>query len=271
MQARVAAEAEMQAQVEAETEMPRYDFINRQVERLKNLINSRLSTTLTPNKTTLLENSIETLKCEIEQGLNRRDARTKKRIGDELRGIITNYKTGLGKIKAQEEERKKLDQTVEQLSQLPPIEFEVWFKDLLNELGYEKVTLTSSSNDEGIDVLAEFNGLKVAVQCKRWKRAVSGPNVQAFLGAMHHAGAQSGLFVTTGLFTASAKKMASSHLIELVDRAELPDWIQRASKERALQQQGIIALEQRHARGYANQPQTTDEVGEWEDESTDQN
>ena len=40
----------------------------------------------------------------------------------------------------------------------------------------------------------------------------------------------------------------------------------RTAKERALQQQEIIALEQKHARGYANQPQVADEVSEWEAE-----
>jgi metal-responsive CopG/Arc/MetJ family transcriptional regulator len=40
----------------------------------------------------------------------------------------------------------------------------------------------------------------------------------------------------------------------------------RAAVERALRQQEIIALEQRHARGYADRPQSADEVGEWETE-----
>ncbi|MDQ3743596.1 MAG: CopG family transcriptional regulator [Acidobacteriota bacterium] len=40
----------------------------------------------------------------------------------------------------------------------------------------------------------------------------------------------------------------------------------RTALERALQQKEVIALEQKHARGYNRQPQTTDEVGEWEAE-----
>ena len=40
----------------------------------------------------------------------------------------------------------------------------------------------------------------------------------------------------------------------------------RAAVERALRQQEIIALEQKHARGYAAHPQTAEEVGEWEAE-----
>ena len=40
----------------------------------------------------------------------------------------------------------------------------------------------------------------------------------------------------------------------------------RTALERALRQREIIALERRHARGYEERPQTTEEVGEWEAE-----
>ncbi|HJR08244.1 MAG TPA: hypothetical protein VJ842_13370 [Pyrinomonadaceae bacterium] len=40
----------------------------------------------------------------------------------------------------------------------------------------------------------------------------------------------------------------------------------RTALERAVRQQEMIALEQRHVRGYINQPQAPEEVAEWEDE-----
>ena len=40
----------------------------------------------------------------------------------------------------------------------------------------------------------------------------------------------------------------------------------RTALERAVRQREIIALEQRHIRGYINHPQTPEEVAEWEDE-----
>jgi metal-responsive CopG/Arc/MetJ family transcriptional regulator len=40
----------------------------------------------------------------------------------------------------------------------------------------------------------------------------------------------------------------------------------RTALARALHQQEIIALEQRHARGYINHPQTPEEIAEWEAE-----
>jgi metal-responsive CopG/Arc/MetJ family transcriptional regulator len=40
----------------------------------------------------------------------------------------------------------------------------------------------------------------------------------------------------------------------------------RTALERAVRQREIIALERRHARGYEAHPQTSEEVGEWENE-----
>jgi restriction endonuclease Mrr len=198
------------------------------ISRLEGKINSRLNKTLTRDTGIILENDIKQSIIDLRRDLKFEDERTRGAVEEILVSIITPYESQLEKVKTLEEERKKLDQEVETLSQLPPREFEEWFADLLKNLGYEKVTLTPSSNDEGIDVLAEHKGLKVAVQCKRWKKSVGSPVVQAFLGAMKHAEAQHGMLITTGFFTPSAIKMAAYHPIDLVDRADLTDLIQEA-------------------------------------------
>ena len=45
-----------------------------------------------------------------------------------------------------------------------------------------------------------------------------------------------------------------------------PSDFMRVALERALAQREIIALERKHAQGYALHPQTTEEVSEWESE-----
>jgi len=197
-------------------------------KRLEVKIRSRLDKTLTRDAGVILEQDINQSIADLRQDVKFENERTRQAVEEMLLGIITSYESELKKVKAQEEERKKLDQEVESLSQMPPRVFEEWFADLLNNLGYEKVTLTPSSNDEGIDVLAEHKGVKVPVQCKRWKKNVGSPEIQTFLGAMHHAGAQRGMVITTGFFNTSAKKMADAHPIDLLDRAELTDLIQKA-------------------------------------------
>nr|MBA3239875.1 restriction endonuclease [Acidobacteriota bacterium] len=222
MQAREATRAEIPSRAPNSRRF-RYIFNN-----LERKIHFRLKKTLTRDKATELENDIKQSIFDLKQDLKSEDERTRKAVEEKLADIITPYESQLEGVKALEEERKRLDQKVEALCQMPPREFEEWFADLLMNLGYEKVTLTPSSNDEGIDVLAEHKGMKVAVQCKRWKKNVGSPTVQNFLGAMQHAGALRGMLITTGSFSTSAIKMSADHPIELVDRADLTDLIQKA-------------------------------------------
>jgi restriction endonuclease Mrr len=190
-------------------------------------IYSRLNKTLTRDKDIELENDIKQLVFDIKQELESEDERTRKAVEEGLASIIEPYKSELTRVKAQEEERKKLNETIEKLSEYSALEFEEWFADILKELEYEKVTPTPSSNDEGIDILAEKEGLKVAIQCKHWKKKKVGrPEVQAFLGAIQHAQLTRGILVTTGLFTEGARKMADEHPIKLIDDFELRNLIQ---------------------------------------------
>ena len=76
--------------------------------------------------------------------------------------------------------------------------------------------------------MAEHHGIKVAIQCKKYKGVVGSPDIQTFLGAMRHAQAQKGFFVTTSVFSVEAEKMASEHPIELIDGIALADSIQKA-------------------------------------------
>ena len=49
--------------------------------------------------------------------------------------------------------------------------FEYWCADLLRDNGFENVSVTQGSGDQGVDVLAEKDGVKYAIQCKCYSRA----------------------------------------------------------------------------------------------------
>ena len=49
-------------------------------------------------------------------------------------------------------------------------DFEYWCADLLRKNGYENVEVTPGSGDQGIDVLAEKDGIKYAIQCKCYSK-----------------------------------------------------------------------------------------------------
>lgn len=123
--------------------------------------------------------------------------------------------------------------TIELLLSLPPAGFERLSQRLLREAGFTQVVVTGSSGDGGIDGYGtlQINPLvsfKVLFQCKRYTKSVSPSHVRDFRGAM--AGrADKGIIITTGTFTAEARREASRDgvpPIELIDGEKLVDMLE---------------------------------------------
>ena len=91
--------------------------------------------------------------------------------------------------------------------------------------GYEKVKVTRQSNDKGIDIICEKDGLLYVAQCKRYAATVGSPDMQKFIGAMQNARADRGVFITTSTFTREASIMANENNVELVDKYKLAEWL----------------------------------------------
>jgi len=114
------------------------------------------------------------------------------------------------------------------LKNLPPAGFERLCQRLLREAGFEQVVVTGKSGDGGIDGhgvlgLNAFVSFRVLFQCKRYAGSVSPSQVRDFRGAMQGR-ADKGLILTTGTFTADARREASrdgAPPIELVDGEKL--------------------------------------------------
>lgn len=125
-------------------------------------------------------------------------------------------------------------QIVAVLRSLPPEGFERLAQRLLRESGFVQVEVTGRSGDGGIDGFGtlQINPLvsfKVLFQCKRYLKSVSPSQVRDFRGAM--AGrADKGIIITTGTFTAEARREASRDgvpAIELIDGDALVDMLEQ--------------------------------------------
>lgn len=120
------------------------------------------------------------------------------------------------------------------LKSMPPSGFERLCQRLLREAGFKQVVVTGKSNDGGIDgqgvlEVNPFVSFNVIFQCKRYKDAVSAPQIRDFRGAMQGR-AEKGIFLTTGRFTLEAKKEARRDgvpPIELVDGQSLIEMFER--------------------------------------------
>ena len=117
-----------------------------------------------------------------------------------------------------------------------PDAFERLAQRLLRESGFTKVEVTGKSGDGGIDGVGILRmnlvSFQVSFQCKRWKGSVGSSTVRDFRGAMVGR-ADKGLIITTGNFTADARREATrdgAPAIDLIDGETLCELL----KERRL-------------------------------------
>lgn len=126
------------------------------------------------------------------------------------------------------------DEVLETLLSLPPAGFERLSQRLLREAGFTQVMVTGQSGDGGIDGfgILQVNPLvsfKVLFQCKRYAKSVVPSQVRDFRGAMSGR-ADKGIIITTGTFTAEAKREATrdgAPPIELIDGEKLIDMLEK--------------------------------------------
>jgi restriction system protein len=101
--------------------------------------------------------------------------------------------------------------------------FERLSQRILRESGFTRVQVTGHPGDGGIDGIGVLRinlvSFHVLFQCKRWKGSVGASVVRDFRGAMVGR-ADKGLIITTGTFTADARREATrdgAPAIDLVD------------------------------------------------------
>lgn len=126
------------------------------------------------------------------------------------------------------------EEVLETMLSLPPAGFERLSQRLLRESGFTQVVVTGQSGDGGIDGfgILQVNPLvsfKVLFQCKRYSKSVAPSQVRDFRGAMSGR-ADKGIIITTGTFTAEARREATrdgAPPIELIDGEKLIDMLEK--------------------------------------------
>ena len=103
-------------------------------------------------------------------------------------------------------------------------EFEEFVAKLFSNMGYI-TEVTKHSGDFGVDVIAEKNDIKIAIQAKCYTKSVTNSAIQEIVAGLNYYHCQRGVVVTNRYFTKSAKKLAESNSITLWDRKTLSEKI----------------------------------------------
>lgn len=110
-------------------------------------------------------------------------------------------------------------------------EFERFIATLLRSLGYEKIEVTPGSGDQGVDVLAEKDSVRYAIQCKCYSSDLGNTPVQEVNTGKMVYHCHIGVVVTNRYFTQSAREAAKATGVLLWDRSKLEKLITQANLE----------------------------------------
>lgn len=99
--------------------------------------------------------------------------------------------------------------------------FEEFCADILRRNGYEGVTVTPGSGDQGVDIIAEKDKTKYAIQCKRYSSDLGNTPIQEVNAGKVIYGCHVACVLTNRYFTQGAKDAAQATGVVLWDRDTL--------------------------------------------------
>lgn len=100
-------------------------------------------------------------------------------------------------------------------------DFERWCAKALIKQGFFMVTQTGKTGDHGVDITAMKDGIKYAIQCKRYSHPLGNTPVQEVYAGKNMYDCQIGVVMTNQTFTEGAIQLASKTGVLLWDRSRI--------------------------------------------------
>lgn len=112
------------------------------------------------------------------------------------------------------------ESSIEFHEQMNPYDYELMCSDIIKKQGWES-SVTKGSGDQGVDVVAEKNDIKLVMQCKRFNQPVGNFAVQEIFSGAGYYEATHSIVVTNNTFTPSARRLASKLKVLLLHHDDL--------------------------------------------------
>lgn len=113
-------------------------------------------------------------------------------------------------------------------------EFERYISLLLNSRGF-KSQVTKERGDFGVDVLADKDNIKFAIQVKRQSNKVSQSAIREVVAGQSYYNCEKTIVITNSYFTESAKTLARVNNCELINRDSLAVWIYEFQEKKGVE------------------------------------
>lgn len=100
-------------------------------------------------------------------------------------------------------------------------DFERYCANLLIAYGFCNVEVTRGSGDQGVDIIAKYDGVKVAIQCKRYSHKLGNGPIQEVVAGKNYYNCSRAMVITNNFFTDSAIDLAKANNVLLWNRNDL--------------------------------------------------
>ena len=198
------------------------------LEHLEYAVHRRYQNQLTRAERARLDNTVDNALFKVERYTRHLEGPEREEAERDSMAIRSAIREGRENVERLRHQARRADLKLKQLGTLSPEGFEEFVAELFESLGYE-VERVGGTGDEGADLRVRRRGLLAIVQCKYHSRGVVGsPELQKFLGTIHHTGSHKGFFVTTRTFSLAAERFVAEHPIELIDGPRLIELVQEA-------------------------------------------
>jgi len=140
---------------------------------------------------------------------------------------LTDYVESTVAVKAELEQRHQAFR-----DEMTPIDYEHYCAEELKRSGWD-ARVTMASRDQGVDVIAQKSGIRLAVQCKLYRSPVGNKAVQEVVAARAHEVADYAIVVSNNSYTPAAQELARTNNVILLHHRDLAkiDNILRLPKE----------------------------------------
>jgi hypothetical protein len=113
--------------------------------------------------------------------------------------------------------------SLEQIDKMEGVEFEHYIDKMLSQRGFQ-TELTPATGDYGIDIIAEKDGKRFAIQVKRYNSPIPRTAVSDAVAGRRHYRCDIAMVITNNIFSPNAIKLAESNECVLIDRKTLAEW-----------------------------------------------
>ena len=140
-----------------------------------------------------------------------------------IESIKERIKSSEIKNKLKTEKKRKISKyTIDDVDLMTGTEFEEFVGALFKKMGYNS-KVTKQSGDQGLDVIATRNGLKIGIQAKCYANTVGNAAVQEAVAGKSFYNCDKVIVITNNYFSSAAIELAAANNVILWNRVILKE------------------------------------------------